>query len=220
MQDADGPSEPRASDGDDDRAGFSDESKPDLAALQARVERLLDPSNVTSTSSSAVESAAQASVITSAVARAEPGEGRSRVPVGSQHREAGHSDLAARLREMEGSARPHPAGLGLESRRTGPGSGPSFDDLRRAISEELPEHGGADEHGDDHYRDVEDMKAALIDGDDHPFRRTYDDEDATGEAEAIDPHAYRTRVRIVVLIQVAAAIACGLLALLHVTGNI
>jgi len=216
MQDADGPNESRPSDRDDDREGIEREPKRDVAALQARMERLLDPSNVTSTSSSAMELAAQA-LTTAPAVRAQPGEERPRVSVASTRPGAGQSDLAARLREMEGTERTHPAGLGSDSARSDQGSEPSFDELRRAISEELPE-----DHGDDRdhrYGGVDDLKATLVDGNKDPFEPAYE-EDEPGEAETIDAHAYRTRVRIVVLIQLVTAIACGLLALLHVTGAI
>jgi hypothetical protein len=216
MPDADWPSEPRASDRDDDREAITRETRQDLAALQARVERLLDPSNVTSTSSSAVESAAQASVTTAPVARTQAQDEPSPVAAGVPHREVGSSDLAARLREMEGAERTRPPGSGVTSAPQGPASGPSFDLLRRAITDELPDDEGHD--GDDQYRDAEDLEAALA-GDDDPFERAYED-DETEEVEAIDAHAYRTRVRIVVVIQVVTAITCGLLALLHVTGAI
>ncbi|MGD2052434.1 MAG: hypothetical protein PVI35_08165 [Acidimicrobiia bacterium] len=214
MPDADWPSEPRASDRDDDREAIPRDARQDLAELQARVERLLDPSNITLTSSSAMESAAQASVTTSPTVR--PNVAEEAPPVAFSRRDAGSSDLAARLREMEGAERTRPPGPGATGASQGPASGPSFDELRRAITDELPDDGDDDEG--DPYRDVEHLETTLA-GDDDPFDPSYED-DETEEAEAIDAHAYRTRVRIVVLIQVFTAIACGLLALLHVTGTI
>jgi hypothetical protein len=217
MPDADWPSEPRASDHDDDHEAATRETREDLAALQARVERLLDPANATSTSSSAVESAARASVATTPTLRAEDQHEASPVAAAVSFRDAASSDLAARLREMEGAERTRPPGPDLKRAPQAPAPGPSFDLLRRAITEELPDDED-DDDGDDRYRNAEDLEAALA-GDDDPFERAYED-DETEEVEAIDAHAYQTRVRIVVLIQVVTAIACGLLALLHVTGVI
>jgi hypothetical protein len=215
---AGGPDDPRPGDLDDDHAS---ESRSDLAALQARVERLLDPTNVTSTSSSAVESAAQASVTATPQVRAElAGREDSPVPTPADRREGVQSDLAARMREIEGTAGPQQDGLAPDR----PGVARAFEDLRRVVTEEFDE--GQDRAGgrrrvDNRHRDVEDMRAAIAEAESvAPRRRQHGDENDEDGVKPIDARAYRTRVRAVVFIQVATAIACGVLALLHVTGKI